>query len=89
VQRDWRDPRDGSEWLLTLTPFGSRVSSAGTPRGLTISFHRPGHTPQWTAYSLAKPLLEAGDSELIDLLEAARRTEELSERRVRHRRSSA
>lgn len=73
MQREWKDPRDGTEWLVTLSPFGSR-SAEGLAAGkrLTISFHRPGRRPCWTPYPLRRPASQAGDQELMDLLDAAR-----------------
>jgi len=86
MQREWRDPRDGTLWLVTVSPLGS---SRATPRRITIVFHLRGSPPHWTEYPLDKPLPEAGDSELIDLLEAARRRDRSRSGPVRNRRSPA
>jgi len=73
MQREWRDPRDGQVWLVTLNPFGGSPGPglAGGPGRVTIVFHRPGRPPSWTDYGLSRPLPEIGDQELMDLLDAA------------------
>jgi len=73
MQRDWTDPRDGTHWLVTLSPFGAR-SIGGRPGRLTISFHRPGQGPHWTGYRLDKPVSQASDQQMMDLLDAAVRS---------------
>lgn len=73
MQREWDDPRDGTHWLVTVTPFGWRpLRGAKTASRLTVSFHLPGTTPLWTSYPLPKALESATDQELMDLLDAVR-----------------
>lgn len=73
MQVDWTDPRDGTEWLVTLSRFGSRFAGGTAhPSGrFTIAFHRPGRRPCWTPYELRCLLSEATDQELMDLLDSA------------------
>lgn len=71
MQRDWTDPRDGARWLVTLSPFGVRSLGGKGSKRLTISFHRPGRRPHWTAYRLDKPVSQATDQQMMDLLDAA------------------
>jgi len=74
MQRDWTDPRDGAHWLVTLSPFGVRSPGEEGARRLTISFHRPGRQPHWTGYGLEKPVSQATDQQMMDLLDAALRS---------------
>ena len=73
MQREWRDPRDGLVWLVTLNPFGASRGPglAGAATRVTVVFHRPGRPPSWTDYRLSRALPEIGDQALIDLLDAA------------------
>ena len=73
MQRDWTDPRDGTHWLVTLSPFGARTVEREGPRRLTIAFHRPGRRPHWTGYGLDKPVSQATDRQMMELLDAALR----------------
>lgn len=73
MQRNWVDPRDGMRWLVTTSPFGYRGKGDMNGREVTISFHRPGHTPDWTRYRLSQPVLVVGDQDLMDLLDEAQR----------------
>lgn len=72
MHRKWTDPRDGTEWVITLTPFGSQGGWTGGSRGpQTVAFHRPGMRPAWTPYRLDKPLAGTHDGELVELLDRA------------------
>ena len=73
MQRDWTDPRDGTHWLVTLSPFGARAAGWEGRGRLTVSFHRPGRRPNWTGYGLDKPVSQATDQQMMDLLDAALR----------------
>jgi hypothetical protein len=75
MQTEWKDPRDGTAWLITVSALGfpdRDVADATRPR--VISFHRPGRRPLWTSYPLDPSRERATDQELMDLLDAARRS---------------
>jgi len=74
MQRDWRDPRDCTNWLVTLSPLGAELRRrlAQAPKRPTISFYRPGQGPCWTEYGLEMPFSQVTDQEIMDLLDAAR-----------------
>lgn len=88
MQREWSDPRDRRAWLVTLSPFGYRPRGAAAHgrQRFTISFHRPGLRPIWTTYCLTKPVQEATDQELMDLLDVASAEERRREERPAQRR---
>lgn len=73
MQREWKDPRDGTVWLVTLSPIGTAFDEAMTDglRDFTVSFHKAGTRPRWTRYTAARALDLVSDQELMDLLDAA------------------
>lgn len=72
MQREWKDPRDGTVWLVTLSPLGTTFDDATVaPRDHTISFHKAGNRPRWTRYTVDRPLELVTDQEFMDLLDAA------------------
>ena len=71
MQQSWTDPRTGTAWTVTMTPFGaSRTLHPGQPR--SIAFHTPGSPPAWTRQRLSKALHDLSDQEFMDLLDRAR-----------------
>lgn len=72
MQREWTDPRDGTNWLVILTPFGA---ARPTPTRRTLAFHRPGERPSWTEFRLDLALPELGHQALMDLLDEALRAD--------------
>lgn len=88
MQRQWKDPRDGQEWLVTVTPFGwtAKLQQRNTPEEITVSFHRPGTPPIWTRYSGERPISEATEQDLMDFLDVARRRAHLRRDLPRYRR---
>ncbi len=80
MQRDWTDPRDGCDWLVTLTPIGgsAAIPDRLLPGRYTVAFHRPGELPIWTPVDPAVLLDDMEDQLLMDLLDAARNGPSLS-----------
>ena len=75
MRKDWVDPRDGQDWVITVLPFGYRGSGHHTRRSthgsVSIAFHRPGELPLSTRYTGGKGLDGLSDQDVIRLLDRA------------------
>jgi hypothetical protein len=76
MSRRWKDPRDGSLWLIDAMPFDfgpSAEEERSSLMGWTLVFaSRQGdHRRLPVGYDLGANLSALGDRELIALLEAA------------------
>lgn len=75
MARRWKDPRDGSLWLIDATPFDfgpSADATRGAEMGWTLLFASgPDQRRLPVGYSLGANLGALADRELIALLDAA------------------
>lgn len=75
MRKDWIDPRDGQNWVITVLPFGYRGSgrfTRGSSReSISIAFHRPGELPLSTRYTAREGLDRLSDRQVMDLLDQA------------------
>ena len=76
MARRWRNPRDGTSWLVEVTPFEGPVSDHPgemTPVGWQVFFHSDrDHCTILVAYEVGARLDVMGDGELLALLDASR-----------------